>query len=163
MQQAPYFRYATRGVILDTNVFLVWLIGQTDPVLIQQFKRTSTYSPEDYALLAKLIIQSRGLCVTPHIITEACNHLDTLNKRLNFQIFTRLEAILSIIKERRSESRFLSAVPGFKYLGLADIAIVEASTRGYLVITDEGECFQRIQAGGGLGINLNHLRFQNEN
>jgi hypothetical protein len=37
-------RYATNGVILDTNVFLVFLVGLWNPSEISKYKRTAAYT-----------------------------------------------------------------------------------------------------------------------
>ncbi len=47
-------RHASGGVLVDTNLLILHLVGQTRPDLIGQFQHTKEYSPEDFRMLSRL-------------------------------------------------------------------------------------------------------------
>ena len=152
-------RRATSGVILDTNVFLVFLVGSWNPTEIPKSKRTSAYTAEDYELLLAIVTKVGKLVTTPHILTEVCNLADTLNRKYNYALYQQLADIQTSFYayERRQEATRLMANPLFKSFGIADTSLIDAS-KCHLVVTDEAACHNVISKAGGRVINLNHLR-----
>lgn len=71
MIEAYIKQYRRKGIIVDTNLLLLALIGGTSS--IGEFKRTRGYSDEDYQLLLKVIDQFETLVSTPHILAEVSN------------------------------------------------------------------------------------------
>ena len=61
-------QYRRKGIIVDTNLLLLVLIGGTPS--IAGFKRTSGYTTKDYKLLLNVIDQFEKLISTPHILAE---------------------------------------------------------------------------------------------
>lgn len=49
--QALLAKYSTKGILIDTNIFLLYLIGSVNRKRISRFKRTIQFVPEDYDLL----------------------------------------------------------------------------------------------------------------
>ena len=64
-------QYRRKGIIVDTNLLLLALIGGTPSVV--EFKRTRGYTNEDYRLLLTMIDQFERLVSTPHILAEVSN------------------------------------------------------------------------------------------
>ena len=48
-------RYSRKGILIDTNILLLYFIGSFDPGLISSFKRTARFSVEDYETLLILV------------------------------------------------------------------------------------------------------------
>ncbi len=44
-----------RSALLDTNLFLLLIVGLYDKKLIEKHKRTKAFTPEDFDLLVELI------------------------------------------------------------------------------------------------------------
>src|SRR5690606_14486178 len=65
-------RYRT-GVLLDTNLLLLWLIGRYDRRLIGRHKRTEAYTTDDFQLLDRLTRRCTKRFTTPHVLTEVSN------------------------------------------------------------------------------------------
>lgn len=75
-------RHRTTGVVLDTNILLLYFVGLLDPQAIPKFKRTDTFVVEDYyTLLAVLQFVSKPI-TTPNILTEVSNLLGQLPEHL---------------------------------------------------------------------------------
>lgn len=151
-------RCATKGVIFDTNVLLVFLVGLWNVEEIPRFKRTAAYSKDDFNLLLNIATIVGKVVTTPHILTETCNLYGTLNKQHGKQVYTVLATMLQSVFERRQEAIRLTIDPLFATFGLADMSLIDASRRHHLVVTDDIACHQAIISTGGLGINVNHLR-----
>ena len=149
---------ATKGVIFDTNVLLVFLIGLWDAKVISKFNRTSSYTEDDFELLLLIANKVGRIVITPHILTEACNLSDTLNKKHGYRIYEVITMMLKDTKERRQEAIRLTADPLFNYLGIADMSLIDASKRHHLIVTDDLMCATTINDSGGLAININNLR-----
>ena len=48
-------RFYGREVLIDTNILLMYFVGTLDPKLIPTFKRTTTYTVEDYGILVRFL------------------------------------------------------------------------------------------------------------
>lgn len=151
-------RRATKGVIFDTNVLLVFLVGLWNVEEIERFKRTSAYSRDDFVLLLNIAKRVGRVVTTPHILTETCNLCDTLNRQHGNRVFATMAAMLKAVSERRQEGIRLTTDPLFLAFGLADMSLIDASRRHHLVVTDEAPCYAAIINIGGLVVNVNHLR-----
>lgn len=151
-------RHATNGVIFDTNVLLVFLIGLWNPVEISKYKRTASYTEKDFMFLASVLEHVGRLVTTPHILTEVCNLSDTLNRQHGYALYQLLADLQKRAGERRQEAVRLMANPLYLHFGLADTSLIDASRKHHLVITDEAACYAAIANSGGLVLNMNHLR-----
>jgi len=150
--------HARNGVILDTNVLLVLTVGLWNSKAISEYKRTSSYSADDFVLLSSIVERVGKIVTTPHILTEVCNLTDSLNRQHGCQIYQTLALLQQDARERRQEAVRLMTDPLFLTFGLADTSLIDASKKRHLVITDEAACYAAIVSSGGLAINLNHLR-----
>ena len=65
-----------REVILDTNIFTLFLIGKINPLRIQNHRRTSTYTIKHYEFLLKLLNKFDSILFCPNIATEVDNLLN---------------------------------------------------------------------------------------
>ena len=149
---------APKGIVLDTNVFLLLLVGTWDRNKIERFKRTDRFTKDDFDSLLALCACAKKLVVTPHVITEACNLCDNLNTKFGYEIFSTIVKMSEEIKERRKESSLLFQYSEFLRFGLADISILDASVSSHIAVTDEVQLYAAITEIGGSVINLNHIR-----
>jgi len=149
---------ARNGVILDTNVFLAFLVGTWNPAYIEQFDRTASYTEDDLEAVTLIVSGVRRFVTTPHILTEVCNLTNRINREFDLAIYRLLAELQAGSKERRIESQNLMRNRLFFRLGLADMSLIEAATKDHLVVTDDLECHDAIVASGGLAININHIR-----
>lgn len=152
---------ARRGIILDTNLLMVYLIGRWNVRKIPEFDRTKAYDMDDFRLIVALLKHTKQLVTTPHILTEVCNLTDTINRKHKQLLFGTLAKIQLRAKERRQEATYLMGdrfQNPFRRLGIADTSLLDASLKGHLVLTDDAGCMVSIYQAGGLVLNINHLR-----
>ncbi len=63
-------RYKSKGVVIDTNLLLLYFVGLYDPHRIQKFKRTMTFVLEDFYTLLSFFNYFDKVVTTPNILTE---------------------------------------------------------------------------------------------
>ncbi|MHC5611470.1 MAG: PIN domain-containing protein [Nostoc sp.] len=63
-------RYCQKGILIDTNILLLFLVGSVNQERINKFNRTQQFIPEDYKLLLAFIGSFQKLVTTPNILTK---------------------------------------------------------------------------------------------
>jgi len=152
-------RYAGKGLLLDTNVLLVYLLGLANPGIIGTAKRTEAYSVDDYRMLRSLVVRFHRLIVTPHILAELTNLAPSLEDRRVRTFFAHVLAVVGVSREIHTGKDVLLRQEGLPQFGFADLSVVEASrTVGCLVVTDDFKAAGLLLRSGCPVLNLNHLR-----
>lgn len=151
-------RHRTTGVVLDTNILLLYFVGLLDPQVIPKFKRTNTFVVEDYyTLLAVLQFVSKPT-TTPNILTEVSNLLGQLPDHLKSRCFALFGHGITELNERYFSSIKAAAMPECVKFGLTDAGITHLAKTQHLVITDDFRLSQYLQSAGIDVLNFNHLR-----
>lgn len=133
-------RYRNRGVLLDTNLLMLLLVGVYDRDQVERTGRIrDRFRAEDFDILVAVLDQFETRVTTPHVLTETSNllaqQLSGYVKNEVFAIFARLAS--TDWQEEREASSALVNVPEFPWLGLTDVAISKAARDSYLVLTDD--------------------------
>jgi hypothetical protein len=134
-------KHRSKGLLLDTNVLMLYLAGLTNRDLIKTFKPISSYHylQNDFDRISDIVSFFTRLATTPHILTEVSNHSDKLKgaDRLNFckviQLFTAKS------DEYCPPSKELSQREYFPKFGLTDTAISEIAPGKFFVLTTDFE------------------------
>jgi hypothetical protein len=66
-------KHCAKGVLIDANLPVLYLVGSTNKSRIETFKLTQVYTVEDFELLERLIAYLGDIVTTPHILTEVSN------------------------------------------------------------------------------------------
>lgn len=153
-------RYRTKGVLVDSNLLLLYFVGLYDPERIGTFKRTYSrgFTVDDFDLLVKLLTHFSRVVTTPNILTEVSNLSNQLRgdeKAIYYSVFANRAVLLS---ERYTESKQTCALVQFKQFGLTDTGIVGLAKGKYLVLTDDAPLVNCLQNLGTDVINFNHLK-----
>jgi len=145
------------GVLVDSNLLLLHLVGLTNRHRIPSFKRTGTYTEADFDLLERLILLFDRLFTTPQVVTEVSN-LGKLYGR-EFDAFRDLlRRTVEVWDEQLIDSRTATHHPLFARLGVTDAAIAVCCSQGPLVLTDDLDLYGALTTRGMPAINFNHLR-----
>lgn len=119
-----------KGLIVDTNLLLVYLVGCYDADYLARFSRTSGYTEKDFKKLDSFINSFQFIYVTPQILTELLyfskeipevkfnKYIEVLTDKLS----TFKEGYIDkkiIFKEKNNLIRF----------GFTDCSIIEAAKR----------------------------------
>ena len=151
-------KYGRKGVIVDTNMLLLYAVGTFDMNQIAKFKRTQIYEKDDFRLLFTFLKQFNRVLTTPNILTELTNLTENLNYQTNELFFQNLTQQIEILDEQHIESKDLAKTKVFIKFGLSDSAIAELGQQGFLVLTDDLKLFGFLSSKGIDCLNFNHIR-----
>jgi hypothetical protein len=152
-------RYRQKGVLIDANLLLGFLIGCLDPRHLVSCRATTRYfGPEDFPLLKDFVGQFRTIVTTPHILTEVSNLAGRLPSSMHMEFRMLFRKVIGQLSEQSKPSKVVSEESDFLRFGLADTAISLVAGGQYLVLTDD------VSLAGLLGkrkidvVNFNHVR-----
>jgi hypothetical protein len=151
-------KHRAKGVLVDTNLLVLLLVGTVNKQRIPNFKRTEDFTIEDYELLVRLIQWFGKLIATPHVLSQVSDLTDLPGKERTAirELFKSL--VVQDIEESYDESRVLVDDPTFTRFGLADAAITAVCSRGILVLTTDLQLQLALQARNIDALNFNHIR-----
>ncbi len=129
-------KFRGKGILVDSNLLLLLLIGSHDLSLISRFKRTSGYTIDDYKLLADFVQMFSGVTTTPHVLTEVSNLANSLGSPVKEQWFGHFRTTLQLFEEHPLNAQSLSAKDEFLVFGLTDAALCTLCGEVLLVTED---------------------------
>ena len=128
--------YKQKGLLIDTNILLLYIVGSIDINSIRNFRRTAHFTEKDFYIVSKFIDYFVVKITTPHILTEASN---LLGNRIELQF--ALGKQVEMMEEKFMESKQIAKTDVFLQFGLTDTAISEMAKDSYLVVTDDNPLF----------------------
>jgi rRNA-processing protein FCF1 len=150
---------AAAGILVDTNLLVLYIVGLYKPGLITAFKRTRQYTAEDFGLVARAIKFFRQIIVTPQMLAELTNLLGEREDKQVSACFRVIVVVLQRAGEQYLPKNRLLTNDLLPRLGFTDLSILEAAKEfGYSVLTDDFVLHGKVQKAGCRAINLNHLR-----
>ena len=151
-------KHRARGILVDTNVLLLYLVGSVDPELIRRHKRTAQFTIEDYDTLEELLSAFSVVITTPSILTETNNLAGQIGNPAREMIFAALSREAGVMRERHVAVSRLTQEAVFIDFGITDAGIAVAAQKGYLILTDDFALSSYLSSEGHDVINFNHLR-----
>lgn len=135
-------QYRDSGVLIDTNLLLVLLVGNIDRRLVGRIGRTEKYTKEDYERIKDALCLFNRFIIIPQVLTETGNMLKrycpTASTLLDLTLELRRFVHDHATRESRALSRRITIHPAFENLGYADAAILNAAAGRHLIFTDDG-------------------------
>lgn len=153
--------YRSKGVLVDTNLLLLYFVGLYDRTRIPKFKRTASFSDQDFELLARLLALFQRVVTTPNVLTEVNSLSNQLPEHIKNDYYRAFSRIVTILDEYYVPSATAASIAGFPRFGLTDSAIKELAHDRYLVLSDDLKLTVHLQENGIDAINFNHLRTSN--
>lgn len=154
-------KYRPRGILVDTNLLLVYFVGRFDSSQIPRFKRTRTYSLEDFNLVAAIVESFSKMVTTPNVLTEVNSFSNQLPEALKVAYYAEFANQITKLEEHFVKSSAASSSPHFAKFGLTDSGIIELVKDQYLVMTDDLKLAYYCQQLGVAAINFNNIRVLN--
>lgn len=152
-------QYRSAGVLVDTNLLVLYFVGAYNPALVGRFRRTADrFVPEDFGTLASFLENFDRVVTTPHVLTETSNLLGQLGQPAKGVCFTALGQAIPSMHEHRTPATTLTNSAAFLPFGVTDTAIYEAAPSTYLVLTDDLPLYAYLAGQGVDVLNFNHLR-----
>ncbi|UFH56617.1 hypothetical protein [Spirosoma sp. KNUC1025] len=150
---------SVKGLLIDTNLLILLVIGRLDASQISAHNLTNSYTTDDYKLLISFISRFRSTVVTPNILTEASNLLETYSYK-GQQALTLLQDIAKAMNEVYCESIMTMTNHHKSYIkfGLSDSVTYSLAIQNYLILTDDLKLCSYLQGQGLFAFNFNNLR-----
>lgn len=147
-----------RGLLIDTNLLVLLVIGSVSPTAIVGNKRLSAYTVTDYKLLLSFVERFSALFTTPHILTEVSNLIGCETKQQQ-QALEILKLLTQRMEEVLPASHETMNTHSRSYLkfGLSDASIHRVAADNLLVLTDDLNFCYYLQGQNILALNFNNL------
>lgn len=149
-------KFRKKGILIDTNLLVLFLVGSYDENMVGS-KRTTNYVVEDYRYLKTFLETFEQHFYTPNILTEITNLTDSFNSEPNFYFFQHVKYILGAFKEHNVSSDEIMELKSFLKFGLTDAVNCKLSDK-YLVLTDDLKLYSYLANQDLPAINFNHIR-----
>lgn len=154
----------TQRVVLDTNLLVLWITGETSIALVDELSNTGKGNNRDDFLILQNAInclpRNHHFFITPHIAAETWNHLEKHFKNRTLErISERFKEYSRHAKEKSSRLRSLVDDRHFLRLGIADTAQLNFRGPTTTVLTDDSRLSAALEALHRGVINFNWLRY----
>lgn len=154
-------KYRSKGLLIDTNLLILYCIGTLNENLIANFKRTKPYTKEDYETLAHFMGYFSKIVTTPNVLTEVSNLANSLHSNLKEKFYKVFSQLVINFEENYIASKSLSNTQELYKFGLTDSVIFYLAKGNYLLLTDDFRLSQYVESKHYDVINFNHLRMLN--
>lgn len=155
-------KYRKNGIIVDTNLLLLYFVGLYNPRIIGNFQRLSKkgYTSQDFRILLTFLRNFSKIVITPHVLTELSNLAMQGFSEKEFQtFFGNILSELFQLEEMNVDKDTILNTAHLPKFGFTDTAIsVAAKEEGYLVITDDYKLHGFLNSSGIDSLNLSYLR-----
>lgn len=167
MTQKPFdcfLRACTQyGLILDTNILVLYIVGTTDVSKISDTDVTENYTVDLYRHVKKLVEISRfkAPIITPHIVSEVAHMLKLDANRVKkggaVPISPWLACSMGVFQDAQEEyyptrnivSSRKTLQNELAHYGITDLSVSDiASNKNYAVLTDDGDLCDHIYKSG---------------
>lgn len=160
-------RHAANGVILDSNLLIIYLVGLHDPKEVERFlpgarKGSIVCFPKDFDLIKGFLLKYgvTKFIVTPHILTEVSNitFSDFPDTKTQKYIQNAIN-FFKLAHEKEAKKDDLVKKYHLPLVGFSDSSIIEtAKNESCLVLTQDLKCMALLEKEGCCVYNINHLR-----
>jgi predicted nucleic acid-binding protein len=130
-----------RDVILDSNIFILFLAGQINENKIERYTRNSLYTREDYYFLLNILADYDQIITSPNILTEVDNILNRITGEDKYKYLVLVKAIYKQTIEKYIRTETVAQNWFFDALGITDSSILMmAKDCGLLISGDSSLC-----------------------
>lgn len=133
--------------MVDANLLVLLLVGRANRHRVAGFKRTSSYTVQEYVLLEQFVAYVGGVVATPHVLAQTSDLTDMPGEE-GARVRLLLASRVGILTEIFDPSGELVKDGLFVRLGLTDVAIAAVAARGQLVLTADLDMQVALSARG---------------
>ena len=116
------------GFLIDTNLLVLFVVGNVNPDLIARHRRLEEYTFSDYEVLIGLVNLVDRVFLTPNTLTEASNLLGQHGEPERTLLMEGLRALIEGSDEIVIANAQAAANLAFPSLGLTDAVLLEAAS-----------------------------------
>jgi len=152
-------RHSSHGIIVDTNLLLLYFIGLQSEALVEKFKRTQMFTRNDFFLLQAFLSKFQKILTTPGVLAEVNSLANQLPEDARRAFMHLLRNQIQLLDESYVPSKQAAEHRHFVPCGLTDSAIMIIASENFLVLTSDFELAGYLEGLGVECINFNHIRF----
>lgn len=144
------------GLLVDTNLLVLWLIGETAIDAVGRTRRVREFDARAFGLVDAAVRRAREVVVTPHVLSESSNLLGQVGGTRGLPASARRLLVESGRVWRESHVRLREAMVDVglvQAFGLTDWALLRLSRR-YVLLTDDVGLVKASLRTGGRAINF---------
>lgn len=146
------------GILIDTNLLVLLVVGSVSRDRITRFKRTTSYTAADWDLLIGILEQISLRYTVPHVMAEVNALTDMKSPDLEVAR-TVLLRLIGELRELNITSAQACATSLYMPLGITDAAIAEAArVHRCSVLTNDFALYAAMANEGASVAMFNHLR-----
>ena len=150
-----------RQILIDTNLLVLFIVGITDPKLIELHKKTKNFEIEDFEMLNNFMGAYQKVLVTPHILTETSNLISYIQDPYKTSLMRTLKNFTLRVEEKIEASSNVAEHQTFLRLGLADAGILSQLDQSVDMVTADLQLYlSASRLHPERAMNFNHLRQQ---
>lgn len=146
------------SILVDTNLFLLLVVGGVNRNYITSHKRTRIFTPEDFDLLMANLSSFQTIWITSHCLAEVSNLLKQTDSRKQNELLMGLTQVCDSVKESHINKNVVFADNHYLKLGIADTGFLQKSKRVSCSLTVDHDLHLSLLNLGRKVINFNHLR-----
>ena len=147
------------GYFLDTNLFVLLVVGSESRDLISKHRRLEHYSDEDYDILLEVLRDADQQFVTPNTLTDTSNLVSQHGEPERSLLMRRLQYFIHESDEIIVSSVDASSNAKFEVLGLTDAALLETATAETPLLTVDFDLYlAAIESGEERAVNFTNYR-----
>jgi hypothetical protein len=145
------------GIIVDTQLLVLFLVGKTRRAYIRKHKRLDKYTEDDFDLLCEVLSGFARVIVTPNTLSEASSLVRLIGDPIRSEIYAAF-GVMAATDEIYVASRIAAAEPEFPRLGLTDAVLLSDDLGAYPLVTADLDLYLAASKRGRNALNFHHLR-----
>jgi predicted nucleic acid-binding protein len=126
-----------RDVIIDTNIFILFLAGQINENKIEKYTRNSLYKKEDYYFLLNILAGYDRIITSPNIFTEVDNILNRITGEDKYRYLILIKKIYKQTIEKYIKTETVAQNWFFDVLGVTDSSVLMMAKECELLISGD--------------------------
>jgi len=127
------------SVVIDTNVFILLIVGLINPSDIEKHKRLSIYKAEHFDLLVSMLSKYDTILTCPNVITEIDNLLNKTSGENRNKYLAVIKKIILDSEERYKKSKDACSDWMFNEIGLTDTIVLSLAKEAQLLISGDSQ------------------------
>jgi hypothetical protein len=154
-------RHRNTGILVDTNMLLVYLVGLLNREWVSEVSPNRAYSSDDFELVSNILGRFNLLIVTPAVLAEVSNLSTSRLSAFQRQEFLKFLARLlptAAFTEQLAALVSVTAANGFTRFGFTDATIEKIGASGVPIFTDDANLYQYLASRKVEVFNYNHIR-----
>ena len=156
-------RHRQSGVLVDTNLLLVYFVNNYDYTtgyqIINESKYTKgKYGRDDPLILDTILKEFAAQITTPYVLAEVSNLIKLLPSGADTFSMALLKQITPALEARYVPASELAAQDEFLTYGVADTSIIKAAEQQCLVLTNDFRLSNYMSGKGMDVLNFHHIK-----